>query len=204
MPQLSFATGAALLSLLSFLVAPESARAQATHTLFGVAGSLTIPTGDYHQDPNGDGYNVGWQGKGLIELEPSPVGVGLRFEASYGENAANSQLRADLTSVAGLPLDSKIKQLGGMVDLIYPLSRSPGSGRAYLLTGLGVYRVSVEVSSGSVSSDTSGTEFAWSVGAGLRAGRSPLFFEVRYVSVAAFAGLKTNFVPVTAGIRFRS
>ena len=56
---MSSAARAASVSVLASLVVMATAGAQGTRVQFGAGGSLTVPTGNYHSDENGDGFNVG-------------------------------------------------------------------------------------------------------------------------------------------------
>ena len=173
---------------------------------FGVGGSVTFPTGEFHADQNGDGFNAGWQGMALLDFQSSRSPLGFQLDGGYSENAANSQFRADLSAAVGQPSDAKIKMLGGNVDLTYHF-RGAARVRAktYVLGGIGLCRVTLSVSSGGITADTTETKFAWNVGWGATfPGRAAaLFVEVRYVHVAAISGVpSTNYVPLTVGARF--
>lgn len=184
--------------------AATSATAQLRGPELGVAASVTFPTGDYHADRLGDGFNAGWQGMALLAFRVRRSPWGLRLDGTYGVNDANDQLKADLTAQFGQPSDVKTKLLGGNFDLTYTFY-SPGPVRAYALGGLGAYHVTISTTKGTVTSDVSETKLAWNFGGGLNfslGGGSALFFEARYVDVDAVSGFpKTTFVPITAGIR---
>jgi opacity protein-like surface antigen len=190
--------------LVAALGAATSAHAQLRGPELGIAASVTFPTGDYHADRLGDGFNAGWQGMALLAFRVPRSPWGLRLDGTYGVNDANDQLKADLTAQFGKPIDVKTKLLGGNFDLTYSLY-SPGPVRAYVLGGLGVYHVTISIDSSGTTSNTSETKVAWNFGGGLNfslGGGSALFFEARYIDVAAVSGYpKTTFVPITAGIR---
>jgi opacity protein-like surface antigen len=185
------------------LVAAASGAAQGTKVQFGVAAGLAVPTGDYHAAASGEGFNSGGEALVFVTLKPQGP-VGLRVDATYGANGANDRLKANLTPAFGPPSDERTKLLGGNADVIYAM----GSGsrvQPYLLGGIGVYHVTISVTSGGSTEDNAATKFAWNVGGGLgwRIGRAALFFEARHVNVAAKSGFpRTTFLPITAGVRF--
>ncbi len=186
------------------LLAATSATAQIRGPELGVAASVTFPTGAYHADRFGDGFNPGWQGMALLAFRVRRSPWGFRLDGTYGVNDANDQFKADLTAQFGQPSDVKTKLLGGNFDLTYTFY-SPGPVRAYVLGGLGVYRVTISVTRGTTTSDTSQTKFAWNFGGGLNfplGGGAALFFEARYIDIDALPNFpRTTFVPITAGIR---
>src|SRR3989442_4972715 len=83
-------------------VMAATAPAQAIHPHYGIGGGLSIPTGDFHADANGDGYNAGWEGMALLGFKlPGQSAVGVRFGGTYGGNGANDQLKGDITGTVG-------------------------------------------------------------------------------------------------------
>jgi len=202
---MSSATRAACGLVLMSLAAVVTAAAQGgTRAQFGVGAGLTIPTGDFHADASGDGFKVGWQGMALVDIRPSKGPIGIRVDATYGENSGNDKLNADLTALVGAPTTAKTKLLGANADVTYHF-RPAGAMRGYLLGGIGVYNVKLAVTSGNTTADSSETKFTWNVGLGFAygAGAAALFVEARYVALAsAFGGVKTTFIPIAAGVRF--
>jgi opacity protein-like surface antigen len=187
------------------LVAAASGAAQDTKVQFGVAAGLAVPTGDYHAAASGEGFNSG--GEALVFVTLKPQGrVGLRVDATYGANGANDQLKDSLTSRFGPPSDQRTKLLGANVDLTYAF----GSGarvKPYVLAGVGVYHVTISVTSGGSTARNGETKFAWNAGGGIIFGIRgvAVFAEARYVAVAALADLpRATFLPITAGIRLGS
>jgi opacity protein-like surface antigen len=184
-------------------VAPALARAQIGTPQFGTAASVTFPVGDFASDVNGDGFKPGWQGMVFLGFRMGGSPLGFRVAGMYGINAANDQLRVDLTSRAARPTDAQTKFVGGDADLTFALP-APTRLKPYVLGGVGLYKVTVSVTSGGVTADTSATRFAWNLGGGFTVGLggAALFFEARYVHVDAVSGFpQTPFIPITAGIR---
>ena len=191
-------------ALVLVCLAATAAVAAQGRAQFGVGGSVTFPTGEFHADQNGDGFNAGWQGMLLVDLKPRSSPVGFRFDGTYGQNGGNDQLNADLTAFVGAPTTAKMKTLGGTANVTYTFHASTGGLGGYLLGGIGVYNVKLAITSGNTTADSSETKFAWDVGGGMtsRVGRAALFFEARYFQVAqAFGGFRMTFLPITAGVR---
>jgi opacity protein-like surface antigen len=169
--------------------------AQRARPHFGVGGGATFPSGDYHQDAVGEGFNTGWIGLGFLELKGRGP-LGWRLELSYGENPANDQL------TTGAAVDE-----GGMHLLCANLDltlRSPGA-RAYLLGGIGGCQATLWERTSGVKGDSSESKFAWNVGGGVSGGgkRAVPFLEVRYTHVATvFDAITLPFFMAIAGVRF--
>jgi len=186
------------------LFTTTTATAQQSRVSYGFGAGLAIPTGFFHNDGSGDGFNSGWQGMGLVEFKLPRTAIGVRFEGSYSQNSANDQLKAQLSAAVGSPTNAKVKILGGSVDLTLAF-RSSSPAKAYLLAGIGMYNFKLAVSSGNATVDTSKTKFTWNGGAGLsyRLGGAALFLEARYFDMAApFGGSDIKYVPIIAGVRF--
>jgi opacity protein-like surface antigen len=191
--------------VLASLLPTASVAAQGARPNFGVAASLTVPTGDYHGNPSGDGFNRGWQGMAFVAFRPPRWPVGLRVDGTYGENGANDQLKTHLTASLPPPSDEKTKLLGANADVTYQL-RSASRVEPYVLGGIGIYHVTIALASGGATADNSDTRFAWNLGAGVNGGFGGFaqFLEARYVAVQAVQGFpETSFFALTLGIRLR-
>jgi hypothetical protein len=183
-------------------------RGQGVRVQPGVSLGITVPTGDFHSTVYGYGYTVGWQGTALVNLQLPVSALGLRLEGSYGVNAANDKINADL-SLRNPGTTEKVKLLGGAVDVSYTWRSVASTTEEYVLGGIGVYDVKVCSNAGCGSGET---RVAWNAGAGVsgRFGpRAVLFFEARYFKSASVNALgyvyhKVTFVPLTAGIRWGS
>ncbi len=192
------------MSVLASFVAIATAAAQGTRVQFGVGASLTVPTGNYHSDANGDGFKVGWQGTALVDFKLSKSPVGFRVDGVYGENGGNDKLNADLSGAVGAPTEGKTKLLGGNADVTYNFRSSSKGVQGYVLTGIGFYHVKFSAKSGNVTADTSKTKFSWNVGGGLVyrvGGITALFFELRYFEPGEFLGYKSTHFPITGGVQ---
>ncbi len=199
------ATGAWCGVVLASLVATATGVSQGVRPSYGFAAGLTVPTGDFHADANGDGFDTGWQGMAFVGFHLPYTAIGVRLDGTYSENSANDKLRSDATAIVGAPTDVKTKLLGASVDLMYEFhSVSPAS--VYVLSGIGLYNAKVSATSGNVTADTSKTKFTWNWGAGLTyiVGRAAVFVEVRYFDVSSpFGGSDLKYAPIVAGVRFR-
>lgn len=187
-------------------VVSRAVGAQGIRPRFGVATGWAAPTGDYHATANGDGFNTAWQGMAFVAFRVPGWPVALRLDGTYGRNSANDQLKAHLTTAFGVPSDERATLLGANLDLTYPAS-SESRASPYLVGGVGVYHVTISVTSGGSTADDGRTRFAWNLGGGItyRLGGVAPFLEARYVDVGAGSGFPaTTVFPITAGIRFGS
>ena len=186
------------------LAASAPAMAQGFRPQAGVAWGRTVPVGDYHAAANGEGFDGAAQGMLLVAIARPGSAFGLRLDGVYTRTAANDSLDAHLTTALGQATTEQLKLLGANLDVTYAL-RSGRGPRPYLLGGLGLYHVTIAVTSGDSATNDAATKAAWNLGAGLGYGLGPVtpFLEVRYVGMAALSGFpRTTFVPVVLGIRF--
>ena len=185
------------------LVSPAGGAAQGAAPYYGIGAGMTLPTGTFSADANGEGFKIGWQGMALVHFS-LPV-VEVRLDATYGENSANDRLKADASAAAGTAVDVKTKLLGGSVDWTFEAPTGPGS-TGYVLVGIGFYNTKLSVSSGNVTADTSKTKFAWNAGVGVTRmfGRTQVFLEVRYFAISEPFGYGSDvrYFPIVAGVRF--
>lgn len=188
-------------------IVATTVRGQGVRMQPGVTLGITVPTGNFHSTVYGFGYKVGWQGTALVNLQLPVSALGLRLEGSYGVNAANDKINADL-SLQNPGRTEKVKLLGGAVDVTYTWSAVARTTEEYLIGGIGVYDVYVCAP----TCGTSETRVAWNAGAGILhrlSGRAVLFVEARYfksasVNALAYTYGKLTFVPLTAGMRWGS
>ena len=184
--------------------AAASVAAQGVHPQFGLGGGLMAPVGDYHATASGQGFNTAWHGLALLAFKLPALPVGFRIDATYGANSANDSLKAQLTTQLGEPTDKKTKLAGVSVNVTYPASSS-APVRPYAIGGVGLYHMTISTSTSASTGDRAATKLAWDLGGGLAFALRgvTLFFEARYVNVAAVSGLpRTTFLPFTTGIRF--
>lgn len=188
--------------VLACTVGTTTAAAQIVTPYFGVGFGATVPTGDFHADANGDGYNTGWHGLALAGFNLPKLPVGLRVEGAYNHNSANDKLKAAASASTGTPTDIKTELLGGNADLTCQFGIS-SQAKAYLLGGIGLESVRVSATSGGATFATRETRFAWNVGAGLTYGMggAALFLEARAFKFTDPSEMKIAFFTITAGIR---
>jgi opacity protein-like surface antigen len=199
-----FLSTSAASALVMVSLAWATGAAQGLHPQFGVGVGMSVPVSDYHAAPSGQGFNTAWQGLAFVALKPPSLPVGLRVDATYGANSANDRLKSDLTTALGRPSDEKTKLLGASLSVWYQ-SSSLARVKPYVIGGIGLYHTTISVSSGGSTTDNTATKLAWNLGAGLDCGLRgiALFFEARYVNIAAVSGFpRTTFLPITAGVRF--
>ena len=184
--------------------AAASVAAQGVHPQFGLGGGLMAPVGDYHATASGQGFNTAWHGLALLAFKLPALPVGFRIDATYGANSANDRLKDTLSAALGQPTDEKTKLAGVSVNVTYPAARS-APVRPYAIGGVGLYHTTISTSTSASTGDRAATKLAWNLGGGLAFALRgvTLFFEARYVNVAAVSGLpRTTFLPFTTGIRF--
>ena len=199
------AIAAAVLAFVFVATTSTAAAQMRSRARFGAAVGATVPTGDFHADSSGEGFNTGWQGLVFIEFREPRRPLGLRVELTVGENPGNDKLIADGVALVGGPVSAKLRMVGANVDVTYHLRRSAHGGGAYLLGGIGSERVTFATTAGGISADSSETKFAWNAGAGMTfpfAGAG-LFVELRYFDVAkVFRLTRLPFFALTGGFRF--
>ena len=170
---------AALALAIALALSPRAATAQSF--TFGVGGGLTVPTGDFNT-----AAKLGWHALGQLGYGLSS-GLGLRADFLYGQNK--------LDGVSG-----KTKLTGGLGNVSYDF-KTAGGVQPYIIGGLGLVQVKVDVSGFGSASET---KFAFAGGGGLKfkAGSDSHFYvESRYVSVQT-SGSSTGFIPLSVGISF--
>ena len=185
------------------VVFATTAAAQGSKVQFGFGAGRAIPTGDYHATGSGEGFNAAWTGMAFVAVKVSPR-LSLRLDGTSGGHSANDVLKGNLTTALDTPTDATTKLVGASVDLTYSLAAG-ARPRPYVLGGLGMYHVTIAVTSADSSTDNGETNFAWNVGAGLeyRVSRTTLFVEGRYVNAGAVSGFPgTTVFPIIAGVRF--
>ena len=184
--------------------AAASVAAQGVHPQFGLGGGLMAPVGDYHATAGGQGFNSAWHGLALLAFKLPVFPLGFRIDLSYAANSANDRLKDTLSAALGEPTDEKTKLAGASVNVTYPASSS-ARVRPYAIGGVGLYHTTISTSTSASTGDRAATKLAWNLGGGLAFALRgvTLFFEARYVNVAAVSGLpRTTFLPFTTGIRF--
>jgi hypothetical protein len=159
--------------VLAAIVVPAALSAQVS---LGVAGGLSMPTGDA-SDLVKSGYNVTVS----LGIKPPVAPVGFRVDGMW--NSLDSK-------TAGA---DALRVLGGNANVTLSAPMLP---LAYVIAGAGMYNLSA----GSGSSET---KVGFNGGLGMNFPLTGLstFVEARYHHVAT-EGTSFQFVPVTFGIRF--
>lgn len=158
---------------------------------FGVGGGVVIPMSDYK-----DLDKLGWVAGADATYWLAGNLVGIRVEGSYSQTSHKDQ--------GGVAVGGKTKIGGGMADLVYAFGTADSPMRPYVLAGIGLYNIKVDITG--LGSDSE-TKVAFGGGAGLTfkvgTGGTQLFVEGKFTSVST-SGSSTTFLPIRAGIRFGS
>jgi opacity protein-like surface antigen len=175
-----------LLAAAPLALALTTAAAQAQTTTarpvsFGLAGGLSIPTGDA-----GDQIETGYVVGGLLELARPASPLAFRLEVDYQR----------FGSTLDLPGAGDLRVISGVANVLYKFAGE--TARPYLLGGLGLFNTGA-TDEGSESE----TDFGANVGVGLELPLSGItvFGDVRYQSIFASPD-NVNLIPIRVGIRF--
>jgi opacity protein-like surface antigen len=155
---------------------------------FGVSGGLTLPIGDLG-DAVGSGFNAGAH----LAFKPATFPFGVRVEGQFNRFAYEETLASD----------GNLQIISGTANAVFGVPAASSAFRPYIIGGIGVYnsKSSFETVVGDGSS--SDTNFGLNGGAGIEFGLSGLstFIEARFNTIFT-EGSKTNFIPITFGIKF--
>lgn len=173
--------GLALLVVMA-LVVVATRPASAQNIRWGVGAGLLMPMGNY-----GDVDKLGFTG-GLGGTYYLPGGVGIRADVSYGTTSEKSGITPHTTKI-----------LGGMASVVYAFGTA--GPKPYIMGGLGLSNVKVDVSGTSASETKVSFGFGAGVSLPMGTGGSRLFAETRYTSVST-SGSSINFLPIVVGISF--
>lgn len=148
---------------------------------FGIAGGMSVPTGDF-----GDGFKSGYNVSGLVQFQQPTWPVALRIEAQYQDFGAKGGV------------DASAKTIGGLANVIYAFP-TKSTVRPYVTGGLGFFHLKMDMGDLSASDNKFGFDF----GAGLDFQLSGMntFIEANWQSIRA-DGSAANQIPVRVGIRF--
>lgn len=150
---------------------------------FGIAGGLTLPTGE-----DKDFVDNGFHGQLMLGFGMMALPVKLRADLSYHSFDGKDDL------IFG---DASVRVIGGAFNAILGMG---GVGvKPYLTGGLGLYNSKLELD----GEEDSETDFGINGGAGIEFGLTGLstFLEVRYINVFT-EGESTGVIPITFGILF--
>ena len=167
-----------VVAVAALLVAASSASAQGIR--WGVGAGLLMPIGDYG-DADKMGFVAGFGGTYSM-----PGGIGIRGELSYSQTSHDG-------------VDGSTKMMGGMASLVYALGATPGM-RPYLMGGLGLYNVKIDVGGSSGSESKVAFGFGGGLSFPMGAGGSRMFVETKFTSVSTDPSL--TYLPIVVGISF--
>ena len=158
---------------------------------FSLGGGLTLPLGDFD-----DLVGTGWHGLAAVGFQPADFPVGFQVDGMYQ--------RFGLDDVPD-EIDGDWQVIQGTANVVYTFTTAEESTfHPYLIGGLGLYN---EKATGdelqALVGDESQTDFGINGGAGFdfQLGSVGLFVEGRFHNVFTEDN-STNFIPITAGIRF--
>lgn len=169
---------------LGLLVSASTAHAQGAE--FSLGGGIDNPLGDFN-----DAAKLGYHGLAAVSFVPTGSPVGFQVDGNY------SQFTDDT------PLDVKFQMLYGTGNVVYKFKTSEASQfRPYLIGGGGVYNLKFKGDDVPADVDSE-TKFGINAGAGFdfKLGSAGLFLEGRFHDVFTSGG-DTQYIPITAGIRF--
>ena len=145
-----------------------------------VGAGLLMPMGSYK-----DADKLGFIGQAGVGFPAGPVGI--RIEGDYGQTSHKN----------GVGGNTKI--IGGMGSVVYHFA-SASSMKPYVLGGLGMYNVKIDVTGFGSASETKLT-FGGGAGLEMKMTGASLYLEARYMNVTTSGG-STAFIPITVGVRF--
>ena len=155
---------------------------------FGVSGGLTLPMGNL-----GDAVSSGFNAAAHLAFQPATFPFGVRVEGQFNRFGYDEAVAAD----------GNLRILSGTVNAVFGVPAASSAFRPYVIGGVGLYNSKASFESATGGGEGSGTDFGLNGGAGIEFGLSGLatFVEARFNSVFT-EGSKTNFVPITFGIKF--
>lgn len=155
---------------------------------FGIAGGLTMPSGDL-----GDGLENGFHGQVMLGFGMMALPVKLRADLSYHSLGGEENILGE---------DADFRVISGALNAIIGMG---GIGvKPYLTAGVGMYNSKLDIGGESESE----TDFGLNGGVGLEFSLTGMstFLEVRYVKI--FVGdddgddFSAAIIPITFGILF--
>jgi hypothetical protein len=177
----SVVLGAVLMATVGAVPAVAQAR-------FSLGGGVTIPSGTFDE-----AAGTGWHGLAAIGFQPADFPVGFQIDGMY-QRFGFDEVPDDF--------DANFQIIQGTANVVYTFTTAEESTfHPYLIGGLGLYN---EKATGDDVGDTeSQTDFGVNAGAGFdfQLGSVGLFVEGRFHNIFTEDN-STNFIPITAGIRF--
>ena len=153
--------------------------------LGGMLGA-TLPLGDF-----GDVADAGFHIGALGEFAQATWPFALRGEVTYHRHGVKD-------------LDGNASILSFLPNIVFPFGDPASTARPYVIGGLGIHRVSVDIEVPGVGdAEDSETKFGFNVGGGFNFNLAGFdtFIEARFHSVTT-SGSSTNFIPLSFGFKF--
>ena len=200
---------------LASAVTPSPVRAQSlttgSNTDFGLSVGVALPQADQLGGVDiADGTNTGFTVAGLVQVKPFNLPLGFRIEGQYTRFGLNDERRVEVGGEAPVIASGAASMLNGTGNAVLAVPTG-GRFRPYLIGGLGVYRLSSNISIATPDGrgiangapSESETQFGLNGGAGfeLPIGSLRTFVEARFHSIFT-EDEKAHFVPIAIGVKF--
>jgi hypothetical protein len=173
------------------LMATVGAAPAVAQAKFSLGGGVTLPSGDFD-----DLVGTGWHGLAAVGFQPADFPVGFQIDGMYQRFGVD-----DVPDEVG----GNWQVIQGTANVVYTFTTAEESTfHPYLIGGLGLYNEKATGDSlQAIVGDQSETDFGINAGAGFdfQLGSVGLFVEGRFHNVFTEDN-STNFIPITAGIRF--
>lgn len=159
---------------------------------FGIAGGLSMPTGDFG-DVAKSGYNV----SGLLQFQQPTWPVAIRIEGQFQDFSGKDAFEG-----------ASAKSIGGLANALFYVP-TKSTVRPYLTGGLGFFHLKMDAGDacssefGADECTDSSNKFGFDFGAGLEFQLSGMstFIEANWQSVQT-EGAATRMIPIRVGIKF--
>jgi len=181
-PSRVFAVAGAMLLATSAIGAQGTQQASGRPVTIGGSLGATLPIGDF-----GDIADVGFHVGGLVEYAQPNWPFLLRGEATYHRNGISD-------------IDGNASILSFVPNIVFPLGDPAATARPYIIGGLGLYRVKIDLDTFGSDSET---KIGFNAGAGFKFNLTGFatFVEARFHSAQTSDG-STNFIPLSFGFTF--
>ena len=167
--------------------ATANAQSMSKPVSFGIAGGMSVPTGDL-----GNVLSTGYNLSGMLNFRGPAWPVSLRVEGQWQHFG--------VTNVA----DANVKSIGGLANLVYGFG-SKSMVRPYVTGGLGFFHITSDFGNtcGLADCSTSDNKFGFDVGAGLQFQLTGIstFVEGDWQSIQT-SGSADHMFPIRVGVRF--
>jgi hypothetical protein len=173
------------------LMATVGAAPAVAQAKFSLGGGVTLPLGDFD-----DVAGTGWHGLAAIGFQPTDFPVGFQIDGMYQRFGVQD---------APDNFEGSTQIIQGTANVVYTFTTAEASTfHPYLIGGVGLYNSKPTGEDlQALIGDESETDFGLNAGAGFdfQLGSVGLFIEGRFHNIFSDPD-NSNFIPITAGIRF--